>query len=140
MMLMLRKLTAAVLVYRAIFLILHGFGWIFFGSSFEGDSSIFSMMSTGITVLSMTAGLVLLTFAYLATRRGKTEWSAKNALLDENGENFGTGQEASHSFDSDAVIERYLADKSVQQSSQPSTLVRPVMAVPSRPVFGRKVS
>jgi hypothetical protein len=138
MMLMLRKITAGVLTYRAVLLVMHGFGWMFYGRSFGGDSSAFSILTTGVSVLSITAAMVLLTFAYLATRRDKAEWSAKNAVLDGDVENTGAGLEASHGFDSDAVIERYLAEKSIQQNSQPSVPVKPIAAVSVRPVFGRK--
>ncbi len=135
---MLRKLTAGVLAYRAILLIVHGIGWIFFGWDKEQDSSVFSMFSTSIGTLSITAAIVLLTFAYLATRRNKAEWSAKNAVLDGDVEHSGAGQETSHGFNSDAVIERYLAEKSMQQNVETMAPVKSIATVPTRPVFGRK--
>lgn len=156
---MFRKLTAAVLAFRAVLMIGHGLIWLFVGKTAGADNALVTTGSSIVSMLSMVGGMVLMTFAYLATRRGKAELSADNAAMDEK-----TRPAGALDFDPDEVMARYLANKSAMNAedlnaetavseegrtalsvSAPPPLsasVRPEAALvrPTRPVFGRKAA
>jgi hypothetical protein len=156
---MFRKLTAAVLAFRAVLMIGHGLIWLFVGKTAGAGSGLVNTASSIVSMLSMVGGMVLMTFAYLATRRGKAELSADNAALDEK-----AGSHASLDFDPDEVMARYLANKSAMNAedlnaeavdaeegsaalpvsapppSYATARPEPALMRPARPVFGRKAA
>ncbi len=152
---MFRKLASTVLAFRAILMIGHGLVWLFVKQATGETTNIISTASSVISMISITGGLLLLTFAFLGSRRGKEDLAANNAAIDA-----GTLRSGDDAFDPDAVMERYLANRSAQSVAAIEDEVGPVaqpiappqapMANPARaemplphairPVFGRKAA
>ncbi len=149
---MFRKLASTVLAFRAVLMIGHGIVWLVVKQTSGDGAPVVGTVSSIISMVSITGGLLLLTFAFLGSRRGKADLAASNAALDASA--LSAGDEA---FDADAVMERYLANKSAQSaaalenesaqppvSPAPAFTPAPVAAAPlpqgARPVFGRKAA